>query len=105
VSLGAFLAAVSIHAPGEGSDHDRANGQPGGAVSIHAPGEGSDAEALIDDIKRIVFQSTLPVRGATCSSRSIHARVEVSIHAPGEGSDSPVLRLAPGGLCFNPRSR
>jgi len=33
------------------------------------------------------FQSTLPVRGATCRQGRQKAHSVVSIHAPGEGSD------------------
>jgi len=34
-----------------------------------------------------MFQSTLPVRGATRQMQHSLDRLEVSIHAPGEGSD------------------
>ena len=35
-------------------------------ISIHAPRVGSDAVCSFDSIKRLPFQSTLPVWGATC---------------------------------------
>ena len=54
--------------------------------------------------KRYIFQSTLPVRGATILSSKKFALVKISIHAPRAGSDQ-------GGVCvmvdaedFNPRS-
>ena len=34
-------------------------------ISIHAPREGSDRDVHTNRLKRIPFQSTLPVRGAT----------------------------------------
>ena len=74
----------------------------------------------------MIFQSTLPVRGATVSPDvdgfpiviSIHAPrvgsdcagdivpflVDISIHAPREGSDLFDRNVVYGGLDFNPRS-
>ena len=58
---------VSIHAPGEGSDGWLAALTSDQDVSIHAPGEGSDDKASQDPTPpSSVFQSTLPVKGATC---------------------------------------
>ena len=79
-------------------------------ISIHAPREGSDLGELGDKLVAVVFQSTLPARGATLNitaefmtadyfnprsprgerhtkyeTRS--ARLGISIHAPREGSD------------------
>ena len=36
------------------------------SISIHAPREGSDNRIKTTIIRHKVFQSTLPVRGATC---------------------------------------
>ncbi len=94
-------------------------------ISIHAPRVGSDGYDYNVDSDKI-FQSTLPVWGATlplCPATkdraiSIHAPrvgsdddasftgfVEgISIHAPRVGSDSVPLMLSTPLLNFNPRS-
>ena len=65
------LMVISIHAPREGSDHFLM-GQAGDhrPISIHAPREGSDEGHAVPVVVKNIFQSTLPVRGATLSSRS-----------------------------------
>ena len=57
--------SVSIHAPKEGSDgaNELTNGN--GDVSIHAPKEGSDLKINILGAVLMLFQSTLPKKGAT----------------------------------------
>ena len=118
--------AVSIHAPLAGSDQLRLAVEPVRHVSIHAPLAGSDDGS--GDVERrsdgfnprsprgerhavpgnvydaLVFQSTLPSRGATCIYSHAPICDGVSIHAPLAGSDlQPQLqRPLPG--CFNPRS-
>ena len=57
---------ISIHAPRGGSDPAHWRMRSTGQISIHAPRGGSDAENLIDRARRVIFQSTLPVGGATC---------------------------------------
>ena len=58
-----------------------------GRISIHAPRAGSDR--VISDAHRIkiLFQSTLPVRGATCVLLQRSDPRIISIHAPRAGSD------------------
>ena len=34
-------------------------------ISIHAPRTGSDGDVYQTNVKRVIFQSTLPARGAT----------------------------------------
>ena len=61
-----MIAAISIHAPREGGDHNgllRGIGKP--AISIHAPREGGDLNGLSTTLIRLPFQSTPPARGAT----------------------------------------
>ena len=57
-------------------------------ISIHAPRVGSDYPAKDDNFRAAVFQSTLPVWGATVV---LHHRAGqhrgISIHAPRVGSD------------------
>ena len=62
--------------------HSRKHG-----ISIHAPLTGSDFAydwlvVLID-----LFQSTLPLRGATDGIKGIAISIWISIHAPLTGSD------------------
>ena len=51
-----------------------------------------------------VFQSTLPVRGATMISFSFCLLIGISIHAPRAGSDQPHRRPCLINTDFNPRS-
>ena len=56
-------------------------------ISIHAPRAGSDQD-YIDALAELgVFQSTLPVRGATGELPDISLTQYISIHAPRAGSD------------------
>ena len=58
-----------------------------GTISIHAPRAGSDSlEGLQNQIGDL-FQSTLPVRGATYRRRYKSRYRDISIHAPRAGSD------------------
>ena len=56
---------ISIHAPREGSDIPSCLVKVHQRISIHAPREGSDACVPCPVRDDILFQSTLPVRGAT----------------------------------------
>ena len=56
-------------------------------ISIHAPLTGSDLFSRVNLIPAPVFQSTLPLRGATSSSEVIFVQIDISIHAPLTGSD------------------
>ena len=58
----------------------------------------------VGDRVRIVFQSTLPVWGATRVGRSRLPEQEISIHAPRVGSDQPWARPNTIPFYFNPRS-
>ena len=51
-----------------------------------------------------VFQSTLPVGGATGEDIEYPEWVEISIHAPRGGSDSALGSCGTGRIHFNPRS-
>ena len=56
-------------------------------VSIHAPRAGSDLLHFPGSDNIFVFQSTLPVRGATVFHQVDIGVRYVSIHAPRAGSD------------------
>ena len=109
---GAGSVLISIHAPREGSDCWHNDGAGSVLISIHAPREGSDPNSTIVKRRSLLFQSTLPVKGAT-SVHVDHYKMlirfqstlpvkgatgkrcfmkrnlrNISIHAPREGSDS-----------------
>ncbi len=52
----------------------------------------------------LLFQSTLPVRGATSGSAEEVYSTEISIHAPRTGSDGFAILVICRVLYFNPRS-
>jgi len=62
----AFLFQSTL--PVRGATDDRAEPDGDCAVSIHAPGEGSDLLTGVAYGSVTAFQSTLPVRGATRST-------------------------------------
>ena len=117
---------ISIHAPRGGSDHAKCVDGQYLFISIHAPRGGSDRCAagnkceLLDFnprspwgerlyisvilIKFHVFQSTLPVGGATARDIPIPGLREISIHAPRGGSDLCLLEQMLFLFDFNPRS-
>ena len=80
--------AISIHAPREGGDAR----QPFrlrvcSAISIHAPREGGDVCRNDAYNRAESFQSTPPARGATGAAQSGQQARQISIHAPREGGD------------------
>ena len=56
---------ISIHAPRKGSDWAVNTDLWDAWISIHAPRKGSDAGSKREMLISGLFQSTLPVRGAT----------------------------------------
>ena len=63
----------SIHTPHAGSDGNSRSVQSGACpFSIHTPHAGSDTETLDFRRERVLFQSTLPMRGATFFQAYIH---------------------------------
>ena len=108
---------ISIHAPRVGSDQLRHHGSKRNShISIHAPRVGSDAEPTQKPrhyhdfnprspcgerpnpswIKQEngLFQSTLPVWGATALENTRTIRMVISIHAPRVGSDEDALHAS-----------
>ena len=80
-------------------------GEIGGIkISIHAPRVGSDLLEVLDEHMECVFQSTLPVWGATNICDYLYKPYSISIHAPRVGSDllGPTTLLTTS--YFNPRS-
>ena len=58
------------------------------AISIHAPRAGSDPSLYLRASGIFLFQSTLPVRGATSKINLTNKPICISIHAPRAGSDT-----------------
>ena len=112
--------------PARGATSDRGAWSRSEVISIHAPREGSDflfyltpgmcyyfnprsprgerhlrawRSAVI-----LIFQSTLPARGATVADHNGREPELISIHAPREGSDSFFLLFVSRLSHFNPRS-
>ena len=98
------FCGISIHAPRVGSDWISRFTVLPIRISIHAPRVGSDLEDLRETLCRELFQSTLPVWGATASCMFWHRLTYISIHAPRVGSDiwKPWTSLPTP--YFNPRS-
>ena len=87
-ALKLLAVVISIHAPRVGSDLAVDTGVRVSLISIHAPRVGSDT-ALTSPVSVLsVFQSTLPVWGATHGPADDGALGIISIHAPRVGSDS-----------------
>ena len=82
-----LIPKISIHAPRVGSDNNIKHGRIASIISIHAPRVGSDLTALCGQNLIEIFQSTLPVWGATGTFGSLLVESNISIHAPRVGSD------------------
>ena len=94
---GQYWPGISIHAPLTGSDAKVCPVCKRSLISIHAPLTGSDLKTTVTSQFTALFQSTLPLRGATAFwSASAHF-YSISIHAPLTGSDEfdglPIDRL------------
>ncbi len=121
-----LFGVISIHAPLTGSDAAGLHRHAVVAISIHAPLTGSDChiavlallfgdfnprspygERLVIHSKKGVlkiFQSTLPLRGATSGNEHDFYLWPISIHAPLTGSDFPAHLILSSASDFNPRS-
>ena len=96
---------ISIHAPRGGSDAEfHKNIVHRVSISIHAPRGGSDMVGWISFRRRILFQSTLPVGGATNNLHDPDQYRHISIHAPRGGSDEVMTIIDIVTEDFNPRS-
>ena len=99
-----LIGGISIHAPRGGSDRDCAEGRKHRPISIHAPRGGSDEIRRRAGVPLNVFQSTLPVGGATVHRPPNNKKFYISIHAPRGGSDTADGRWHEPAGHFNPRS-
>ena len=57
------------------------------SISIHAPRAGCFFSPVLFYLLKLVFQSTLPMRGATNGNNERGNNDNISIHAPHAGSD------------------
>ena len=74
-------------------------------ISIHAPRVGSDFAAYDIEQNMKIFQSTLPVWGATCYSTGlISAETLFQSTLPVWGATNPKSTTIPSTVNFNPRS-
>ncbi|EOQ37160.1 hypothetical protein HMPREF1526_02079, partial [Butyricicoccus pullicaecorum 1.2] len=120
-------SSISIHTPHAGSDHSWANmrrlqhdfnphspcgerrgvwrAAVQGIISIHTPHAGSDLTLTSRSRMVAIFQSTLPMRGATLTDGATLTVVDISIHTPHAGSDRVLVHFS--SFCytnFNPHS-
>src|SRR5699024_7308056 len=74
-------------------------------ISIHAPNTGSDYRYRLYPHRNQIFQSTLPIQGATSDFVKRVSSFLISIHAPNTGSDTCGSCLYSACGYFNPRSQ
>ena len=100
-----FIYSISIHAPHAGCDLQLADKiESAVTISIHAPHAGCDKQRKRDFVYRPEFQSTHPMRGATCMRQSAQIQRDISIHAPHAGCDKISSAGMTVGTNFNPRT-
>ena len=82
-----YTRTISIHAPRVGSD--LISGLPEGFNVYFNPRSpcGERRCATMEASATVIFQSTLPVWGATIGDTVLYATENISIHAPRVGSD------------------
>ena len=73
---------------------------PAEEISIHTPLAGSDVSRCFSPPHSSIFQSTLPLRGATSGHRWRTVHGQISIHAPLAGSDMPTMPYATNSEIF-----
>ena len=95
---------ISIHAPRGGSDRYYPSFLTSQSISIHAPRGGSDHRQEQTHGGGKLFQSTLPVGGATVTPPDASVQRPISIHAPRGGSDAVAACSSATASYFNPRS-
>ena len=79
---------ISIHTPLAGSDVEAMGAHSSMfRISIHTPLAGSDHLTYRTSLCFLLFQSTLPLRGATSDPCRKSSRRKISIHTPLAGSD------------------
>ena len=87
LSISDYADTISIHAAREGGDYAENQGRLDSYISIHAAREGGDCLLFQLVAAKAEFQSTPPVKAATCQSMPSILRYKISIHAAREGGD------------------
>ena len=87
---------ISTHAPRAGSDTWQKMFATESLISTHAPRAGSDCKNYVNDNGRLLFQPTLPVRGATALLHGFQFVKDISTHAPRAGSDIAGVEASSG---------
>ena len=95
---------ISIHTPLAGSDTIDWRPIIATIISIHTPLAGSDCRNAASTSSVYLFQSTLPLRGATDAYNREVAQARISIHTPLAGSDWTPCAFPHGKYYFNPHS-
>ena len=85
---------ISIHAAREGGDEEVTFILPISVISIHAAREGGDALRVSFFCCLSLFQSTPPVKAATCVTTQLPPVKFISIHAAREGGDAALNQTA-----------
>ena len=94
------IDAISIHTPLAGSDGTSLRAALLQQISIHTPLAGSDLVVSAPDSGLMVFQSTLPLRGATVSSLPPFELVQFQSTLPLRGATIPQSCLPQISLIF-----
>ena len=101
-----YYCKISIHAPHTGRDlvsHSTAETMT--EISIHAPHTGRDLAREALTMVDAIFQSTRPIRGATCPRVDfLILFLLISIHAPHTGRDGKATSGKRRKKYFNPRA-
>mgnify|MGYP006073930411 CR=1 FL=1 len=98
------VAVISIHAPLTGSDSCASPLPKAGEYFNPRSPYGERPQRRPGPWTCLIFQSTLPLRGATNSATSLCKNIVISIHAPLTGSDSDGDLSTLTTKYFNPRS-
>ena len=105
ISCKAIQLRISIHAPLTGSDYPKTKKPTKDSnFNPRSPYGGATCTSLPRRPGFPGFQSTLPLRGATSSTRAAGWKNLISIHAPLTGSDPRAMPDTPQITDFNPRS-
>ena len=72
-------------------------------ISIHAAREGGDHASVLPAWRSCIFQSTPPVKAATCNPAAHKIPEIISIHAAREGGDFIHMWIKMWITHFNPR--
>ena len=94
---------ISIHAAREGGDVPCYGNYNKQAISIHAAREGGDLRVRRFRRPQLQFQSTPPVKAATCKNGCLWGKSMISIHAAREGGDITYALMCGMVHHFNPR--